>query len=139
MFATSRPNNPNNPNNPYNPYFNSSVLLSHSFNRYLKLRLDQLRTDRLYTVFLNCTNCNVNDHLSIDLQAILEDVKSLGVTYDSRSRTSDYFERIMGYCEQLIRSGDAYVDDTEKDTMKKERNERLNSKSRDRCRVLFAL
>ena len=55
---------------------------------------------------------------------ILEDLKMLKVKYDHFSRTSDHFETILGYCEKMIKEGNAYVDDTDAQTMKDERETR---------------
>ena len=61
---------------------------------------------------------------------ILDDIKMLNVKYDYFSRTSDHFETILLYCEKLIKNGKAYVDDTDAETMKKEREEMKESKNR---------
>ena len=58
---------------------------------------------------------------------ILEDLKMLKVKYDHFSRTSDHFETILGYCEKMIKEGNAYVDDTDAQTMKEERETRYSS------------
>ena len=57
---------------------------------------------------------------------ILEDLKMLQVRYDHFSRTSDHFDTILAYCEKLLNSGKAYVDDTDAETMKIERKTRSN-------------
>ena len=62
---------------------------------------------------------------------ILEDLKLLKVKYDYFSRTSDHFETILGYCEKLLKEGKAYVDDTDAETMKAEREARQESKNRN--------
>ncbi|XP_067942560.1 bifunctional glutamate/proline--tRNA ligase-like [Watersipora subatra] len=62
---------------------------------------------------------------------ILEDVKLLGITYDIFSHTSDHFELMLSMCEGLIKEGHAFVDDTDGDTMKQQRSERINSRNRD--------
>lgn len=54
----------------------------------------------------------------------------LGVKYDIFSHTSDHFDRILDLGEKLIREGKAYADDTDPESMKKERDERVNSKNR---------
>ncbi|XP_061172906.1 bifunctional glutamate/proline--tRNA ligase-like [Saccostrea echinata] len=64
-------------------------------------------------------------------QVILKDVGMLGITYDKFSFTSDYFDQIQDLCEKMIRIGKAYVDDTDPETMKKEREERKDSVNRD--------
>ena len=62
---------------------------------------------------------------------ILEDLKTLGVHYDIFTRTSHHFDKLLELCEQLIKQGDAYVDDTDAETMKKEREARQESKNRN--------
>ena len=62
---------------------------------------------------------------------ILEDLKMLKVKYDHFSRTSDHFETILMYCEKLLGEGKAYVDDTDAETMKAERDARQESKRRN--------
>ncbi|XP_071078966.1 bifunctional glutamate/proline--tRNA ligase-like [Haliotis cracherodii] len=64
-------------------------------------------------------------------KVILEDLAKLGVKYDIFSHSSDHFDRLMGLCEKLIRDKKAYVDDTDPETMKKEREERKESKNRN--------
>ena len=63
------------------------------------------------------------------LQVILKDLAMLGVKYDIFSHTSDHFDLIGKYCEQLIKEGKAYCDDTDPETMKKEREQRQKSKN----------
>lgn len=63
------------------------------------------------------------------LQVILEDLKLLGIRPDVFSHTSDHFDTIAQYCEQLLRDGKAYCDDTDAETMKKERELRQKSKN----------
>ena len=64
-------------------------------------------------------------------EVILEDLKLLQVKYDHFSRTSDHFETILMYCEKLLKEGKAYVDNTDAETMKAEREAKQNSKNRD--------
>lgn len=63
-------------------------------------------------------------------KAILEDLEMLQIKPDVYSHTSDYFDLILSYCEQLLRQGKAYVDDTEPETMKQEREQRKECKNR---------
>ena len=51
--------------------------------------------------------------------------------YDHFSRTSDHFETILGYCQKLLKEGKAYVDDTDAETMKIERDAKTKSKNWD--------
>lgn len=55
----------------------------------------------------------------------------LGIIPDVWSRTSNHFNLLQDYCEQLIKDGKAYVDDTDAETMKKERETRTESRNRD--------
>ena len=62
---------------------------------------------------------------------ILDDMKMLQVKYDHFSRSSDHFETILNYCEKLIKDGKAYIDDTDAETMKAEREQMKESKNRN--------
>ena len=62
---------------------------------------------------------------------ILEDTAKLGVTFEKVTYTSDRFEEMLAYCDKLIADGNAYVDDTEKEELKKLRWDGLASKRRD--------
>jgi bifunctional glutamyl/prolyl-tRNA synthetase len=64
-------------------------------------------------------------------QAILEDVKTLGCDYDQFTRTSDHFDKLLECCEQLIKSGKGYADDTDAEKMKIERDQQVESKNRN--------
>ena len=64
-------------------------------------------------------------------EAIAEDLLRLGIESDKTTRTSDYFKIMMNYCEQLIKKGLVYIDDTPKEEMAKERLNRIESKNRN--------
>ncbi|KAM5238586.1 bifunctional glutamate/proline--tRNA ligase isoform 2-T2 [Ctenodactylus gundi] len=64
-------------------------------------------------------------------KVILEDVAMLHIKPDQFTYTSDHFETIMKYAEQLIRDGKAYVDDTPSEQMKAEREQRVESRHRN--------
>lgn len=64
--------------------------------------------------------------------AILEDVALLGIKPDVVTYTSDYLDTIHQYCVDMIKSGQAYADDTDVETMRHERTEGIPSKHRDR-------
>ncbi|EPZ35939.1 putative glutamyl-tRNA synthetase, cytoplasmic [Rozella allomycis CSF55] len=64
-------------------------------------------------------------------ESILEDLTLLGVKHDRFSHTSDYFEDMIKFAEQLIKQGDAYVDDTVQEKMREERMNGVASKCRD--------
>ncbi|KAK2765452.1 hypothetical protein FQN54_008305 [Arachnomyces sp. PD_36] len=63
--------------------------------------------------------------------AILHDLELLGVRPDKISYSSDYFGIMYELCVKLISSGNAYADDTDKETMDHERREGIASKRRD--------
>jgi bifunctional glutamyl/prolyl-tRNA synthetase len=71
------------------------------------------------------------------LQVILDDVKMLQIQPDRFTHSSDYFDRMLDYCEQLLREGKAYVDNTDPETMRKERETRTESKNRSNCMVVL--
>lgn len=64
-------------------------------------------------------------------RVILEDLKLLEINYDRLTRTSNYFELMLEMCEKLIKERKAYVDDTNAEEMKKEREKKICSKNRD--------
>ncbi|KAH0558106.1 bifunctional glutamate/proline--tRNA ligase isoform X1 [Cotesia glomerata] len=64
-------------------------------------------------------------------QEILEDLKLLEIKPDRFTHTSDYFELMLKYCEQLIREGKAFVDDTPAEVMKEQRDKKEPSKNRN--------
>lgn len=63
-------------------------------------------------------------------EAILNDVRSLGIKWDHFSYTSDHFDVLIEKCTDMIKNGQAYVDDTPPDQMKLEREKRQESKCR---------
>lgn len=63
-------------------------------------------------------------------KVILDDVRKLEITPDRYTFTSDYFELLLEKCEELLKKGLAYVDDTDPETMKAEREQRQDSKNR---------
>ena len=71
------------------------------------------------------------------VDAIQRDVRWLGFDWDDRMfYASDYFERLYGYAERLIRRGDAYVDSLSAEEIRKYRGTLtepgVNSPYRDR-------
>ena len=63
--------------------------------------------------------------------SIIEDLAKLGIKADLFSHTSDYFDVILDYARQMIREGLAFMDNTDQETMRKERMERKESKLRN--------
>ncbi|KAL7070834.1 hypothetical protein ACQ4LE_010005 [Meloidogyne hapla] len=64
-------------------------------------------------------------------EVIIEDLNMLKVQPDQITRTSDHFDLLIRYCEQLLKEGKVYVDDTDSETMRKEREERVDSRNRN--------
>lgn len=65
---------------------------------------------------------------------ILEDLELLEIKPDEFTHTSSYFDLMLELCEKLMREGKAYVDDTEPEQMKAEREQRTESKNRNNCK-----
>ncbi|PIA12915.1 glutamyl-tRNA synthetase, partial [Coemansia reversa NRRL 1564] len=63
--------------------------------------------------------------------SILEDLTLLGIRADAITHTSDYFQQLYDYALLLIRRGLAYVDNTDKETIKYERDFDIASSCRD--------
>lgn len=66
-------------------------------------------------------------------QVILGDLEMLEIKPDLFTHTSQYFDLMLEYCERLLKEGKAYVDDTEPEQMKKEREQRIESAHRSNC------
>ncbi|EPX71291.1 glutamate-tRNA ligase [Schizosaccharomyces octosporus yFS286] len=64
--------------------------------------------------------------------SILEDIALLGVKPNVVTYTSDYMDKIHDLCIEMIKSGQAYADDTEVEQMRAERNEGIPSRYRER-------
>jgi len=62
---------------------------------------------------------------------ILKDIQLLNLTPDVFTRTSDHFEAMLVYAEQMIRQGDAYCDSTPAEEMKSLREQKLPSPMRE--------
>lgn len=67
-------------------------------------------------------------------QTIKEDLSMIEIAYDEIVHTSDHFDKIQMYAEQLIKQGDAFMDDTDGETVKEQRRAEIPSKRRD-CTV----
>ncbi|KAK4691587.1 hypothetical protein P7C71_g5437, partial [Lecanoromycetidae sp. Uapishka_2] len=63
--------------------------------------------------------------------AIVEDLALMGIRPDRTSYTSDHFDLLYQYCVTMLKDGNAYADDTEQETMKKQRWDGLPSERRD--------
>ncbi|KAJ4961096.1 hypothetical protein NE237_021006 [Protea cynaroides] len=65
------------------------------------------------------------------VENLLKDIDTLGITYEKVTYTSDYFPQLMEMAERLIRQRKAYVDDTPREQMQKERMDGIESKCRN--------
>ncbi len=63
--------------------------------------------------------------------AITEDILSLGFVPHRVTRSSDYFDLLLSYADTLVQNGHAYVDNTEPETMKLNRQQGIASDCRD--------
>ncbi|KAI0029739.1 glutamate-tRNA ligase [Vararia minispora EC-137] len=63
-------------------------------------------------------------------ETILEDLALMGIQGDKVSHTSDYFDHLYDLAIQMIKSGNAYADDTEQAQMREERMDGIASKRR---------
>ena len=81
------------------------------------LRFDDTNPDKESTEFVD---------------AILADLKTLGVEYCKLTYTSDYFPQLLELGEGLLRMGLAYADDTPMEEMQRERREKIESRCRGR-------
>lgn len=66
-------------------------------------------------------------------EVILGDLELLEIKPDLFTHTSNYFDLMIEYCEKMLKEGKAYVDDTEPEQMKKEREQRIESVHRNNC------
>ncbi|KFA72457.1 hypothetical protein S40288_08346 [Stachybotrys chartarum IBT 40288] len=64
--------------------------------------------------------------------AIVEDLRLMGIMPDTLTYTSDYFDYLYDMCKKLINLGLAYADDTDQETMRAQRMDGIPSKRRDR-------
>lgn len=65
------------------------------------------------------------------VESLLKDIETLGIKYETVTYTSDYFPKLMEMAEKLISEGKAYVDDTPREHMQKERMDGIESKCRN--------
>lgn len=72
-------------------------------------------------------------------QVILGDLELLEIKPDLFTHTSQYFDLMLQYCEQMLKDGTAYADDTEPEQMKKEREQRFESANRSNCKLSLVL
>lgn len=74
------------------------------------------------------------DQSMFGFQVILEDLEMLEIKPDVFTHTSSYFDLMLEYCEKLLKESKAYVDDTDPEMMKQEREQRQKSKNWNNCK-----
>ncbi|KAL7625916.1 hypothetical protein AAE478_005140 [Parahypoxylon ruwenzoriense] len=95
----------------------SDYFAHQGYNGQLRLRLDDTNPSKEKEEFQD---------------AIIEDLALMGIKPDTVTYTSDYFDHLYETCLTLIKSGNAYADDTDVDTMREERGKGIASKRRGR-------
>lgn len=68
-------------------------------------------------------------------KVILEDVELLQIKPDLFTHTSQYFDLMLEYCEKLLKDSKAYVDDTDAELMKEQREQKIESVNRNNCKL----
>lgn len=63
---------------------------------------------------------------------IMQDLEMMEITGDTVSHSSDFFDVLAEYAVKLIKSGNAYADDTEGAIMKQQRMDGIASKNREK-------
>jgi glutaminyl-tRNA synthetase len=84
------------------------------------------------TCYLRFDDTNPETENQEYIDSILEAVRWLGWVPDRITYSSDYFDQLYRYAEQLISSGKAYVDDSTHEEMKRQREHLLESPRRNR-------
>lgn len=64
------------------------------------------------------------------VESILEDLKTLGITWSKLSYTTDYFDMMFDLLRKMIKEGKAYVDNTPVEKMREERIKKIDSACR---------
>ncbi|TYI07498.1 hypothetical protein ES332_A10G231600v1 [Gossypium tomentosum] len=81
-------------------------------------------------VILRFDDTNPTKESNEFVENLIKDVETLGIKYQKITYTSDYFSKLMALAEKLIKEGKAYVDDTPREQMQKERMDGIESKCR---------
>ncbi|KAG0155640.1 hypothetical protein PDIDSM_2813 [Penicillium digitatum] len=83
------------------------------------------------TMLLRFDDTNPSNEKQEFEDAIVEDLALMGIKPNKMTYTSDYFDELYDYCIKIIKQGDAYADDTDKETMAAQRWDGLPSQRRD--------
>ncbi|CAD5210511.1 unnamed protein product [Bursaphelenchus xylophilus] len=100
--------------------------IGHAKAALLNQHYQQIYNGKLVMRFDDTNPAKENAHFE---EVIKEDLKLLGIKPDIWTHSSDWFDKMLEYCEKLLKEGKAYVDDTDMETMRKEREERVESKN----------
>ncbi|OQE39245.1 hypothetical protein PENCOP_c007G05398 [Penicillium coprophilum] len=83
------------------------------------------------TLILRFDDTNPSKEKQEFQDGIVEDLALMGIRPDIVSYTSDYLDQLYDYCLQIIKIGKAYADDTNKETINKQRWDGIPSKRRN--------
>ncbi|KAJ5672749.1 Glutamyl-tRNA synthetase class Ib archaeal/eukaryotic cytosolic [Penicillium longicatenatum] len=83
------------------------------------------------TLLLRFDDTNPSNEKQEFQDAIVEDLALMGIKPNKVSYTSDYFDELYDYCLTMIKTGKAYADDTDKETMAAQRWDGLPSQRRE--------
>ena len=83
------------------------------------------------TLLLRFDDTNPSNEKQEFQDAIVEDLALMGIKPNKVSYTSDYFDELYDYCITMIKTGKAYADDTDKETMAAQRFDGIPSGRRE--------
>ncbi|KAF3395918.1 putative glutamate--tRNA ligase, cytoplasmic [Penicillium rolfsii] len=83
------------------------------------------------TLLLRFDDTNPSNEKQEFQDAIVEDLALMGIKPNKVSYTSDYFDELYAYCIEMIKTGHAYADDTDKETMAAQRMDGIPSARRE--------
>ncbi|KAJ9132948.1 Glutamyl-tRNA synthetase [Coniochaeta hoffmannii] len=84
------------------------------------------------TLLLRLDDTNPSKEKEEYQDAIIEDLALMGIKPDKLSYTSDYFDYLYDMALRMIKEGHAYADDTDQETMQKQRWDGIESARRNR-------
>ncbi|KAJ6107580.1 Glutamyl/glutaminyl-tRNA synthetase class Ib [Penicillium sp. IBT 18751x] len=83
------------------------------------------------TMLLRFDDTNPSNEKQEFQDAIVEDLALMGIKPNKMTYTSDYFDELYEYCIKMIKTGHAYADDTDKETMAAQRWDGIPSQRRE--------
>ncbi|KAJ5323724.1 Glutamyl/glutaminyl-tRNA synthetase class Ib [Penicillium atrosanguineum] len=83
------------------------------------------------TMLLRFDDTNPSNEKQEFQDAIVEDLALMGIKPNKMTYTSDYFDELYDYCLVMIKTGHAYADDTDKETMAAQRWDGIPSQRRE--------